>query len=370
MANLPLKILLLTKYNQRGASSRLRTLQYIPYLKSQGVSVTVSNFFDDIYLKEFHLNSKRSISRVLISYIKRFFIFLTFFKYDLIWIEKEIFPYFPAFFERFLNFVGKTYVVDYDDAIFHNYNFSKNYVLKSLLSKKIFSVMKHADCVIAGNKYIADYAQKAGASKIELIPTVVDNSRYSSKKNLLKKSLTIGWIGSRSTQKYLLSIQEVLISVCKLYDARLLLVGATSEIAIKFSDLNVDIVPWSEEEEGRLISLMDIGIMPLSNGPWEKGKCGYKLIQYMASGVPTIASSVGANIDIIRNSNCGFLVDTNDEWKIALLKLLNNQEQCIRFGNAGRLAVEKIYSLRVQAPKIKKIFLEAINSKKLNNNNL
>ena len=115
MANLPLKILLLTKYNQRGASSRLRTLQYIPYLKFHGVSVTASNFFDDAYLREFHLNSKRSIIRVLKSYIKRLFVFLTFFKYDLIWIEKEIFPYFPAFFERFLNFVGKTYVVDYDD---------------------------------------------------------------------------------------------------------------------------------------------------------------------------------------------------------------------------------------------------------------
>ena len=365
MANLPLKILLLTKYNQRGASSRLRTLQYIPYLKSQGVSVTVSNFFDDIYLKEFHLNSKRSISRVLISYIKRFFIFLTFFKYDLIWIEKEIFPYFPAFFERFLNFVGKTYVVDYDDAIFHNYDFSKNYVLKSLLSKKIFSVMKHADCVIAGNKYIADYAQKAGASKIELIPTVVDDTRYKLKKNFLHKPPIIGWIGSRSTQKYLLSIHEALMNVCKLYGARLLLVGATPEIAVKFSGLNFDIIPWSEEEESRLIRSMDIGIMPLSNGPWEKGKCGYKLIQYMASGIPTIASSVGANIDIIRNSNCGFLADNNDEWKNALVKLLSNREKCIKLGYAGRLAVEEIYSSKIQAPKIKKIFFETINLKKL-----
>ena len=368
MANLPLKILLLTKYNQRGASSRLRTLQYIPYLKSHGVSVTASNFFDDEYLREFHLNSKRSIIRVLKSYIKRLFVFLTFFKYDLIWIEKEIFPYFPSFFERFLKFVGKTYVVDYDDAIFHNYDLSRNFVLKNLLSKKIFSVMKYADCVISGNKYIVDYAKRAGASKIELIPTVVDNSKYDQKKFFLHKPPTIGWIGSRSTQKYLLNIQEVLNSICKMYGARLLLVGATSEIASRFTDLNVDIVPWKEEEESRLIRLMDIGIMPLSNGPWEKGKCGYKLIQYMASGVPTIASSVGANIDIIRNSNCGFLVDSNDEWKNALMNLLDNREQCIRLGNAGRLAVENIYSSSVQAPKIKKIFFDVIKSKKLNNN--
>ena len=368
MANLPLKILLLTKYSKRGASSRLRTLQYIPYLKSHGLSVTASNFFDDAYLREFHFNSKRSIIRVLKSYIKRLFILLTFFKCDIIWIEKEIFPYFPSFFEQFLKFVGKTFIVDYDDAIFHNYDLSRNFVLKNLMSKKIFSVMKYADCVISGNKYIADYAKIAGASRIEVIPTVVDSLKYDPKKNFLNKSPIIGWIGSRSTQKYLLSIQEVLSSICKIYGARLLLVGATSEIAHKFSDINVDIIPWSEEEESRLIRLMDIGIMPLSNGPWEKGKCGYKLIQYMASGVPTIASSVGANIDIIRNSNCGFLVDSNDEWKNALMNLLDNREQCIRLGNAGRLAVENIYSSRVQAPKIKKIFFDVIKSKKLNNN--
>ena len=119
------KILLLTRYNDRGASSRLRFLQYIPYLEKNKVSITTSTFFDDNYIKSLNIRNKRSIFRVLKSFVKRFFIFLTVYKYNLIWIEKEIFPFLPAWFEYILKFIGKPYVVDYDDAIFHDYDLSK-----------------------------------------------------------------------------------------------------------------------------------------------------------------------------------------------------------------------------------------------------
>ncbi|MDC3382720.1 glycosyltransferase family 4 protein [Candidatus Pelagibacter sp.] len=362
MSKTSLKILLLTKYNKRGASSRLRTLQYIPYLESNAFFITVSNFFDDKYLEEYQSNSKRSVIRIFKSYIKRFFVFLTIFRYDLIWIEKEIFPYFPALFERILKLVGKAYIVDYDDAIFHNYDLSKKYLIKKFLDRKIYRVMKNAECVIVGNKYLAKYAEST-RSLIRIIPTVVDSSIYIPKKKFLNKSPVIGWIGSRSTQKYLNNIYDPLKSICNLFDVRLLLIGATSEIASKFSDLKVDLVQWNEAEEISLIRNMDIGIMPLSDGPWEKGKCGYKLIQYMACAVPVIASPVGINIEIITKNNCGLLADSNEEWKNAFKRLLNNPEKCGELGNAGRVAVEQIYSLKTQAPIIKKIFFDVANTK-------
>lgn len=357
------KILLLTRYNDRGASSRLRFLQYIPYLEKNKVSITTSTFFDDNYIKSLNIRNKRSIFRVLKSFVKRFFIFLTVYKYNLIWIEKEIFPFLPAWFEYILKFIGKPYVVDYDDAIFHDYNLSKNLLVKKLLGNKISNVMKNAKCVIVGNQYLANYAKNAKSTSIKLVPTVVDSTRYNYQKKDFNKSLIIGWIGSRSTQKYLLSIYDALVAVCNSHKASLLLVGATSEISSKLQNLKFDIVPWSKDSESELIQQMDIGIMPLIDGPWERGKCGYKLIQYMACSVPVIASSVGANIDIVKNSESGLLADNVQTWQNSLIQLLDNPEERLKFGKLGRKAVENFYSSKIQAPIIKDILNNAVKFK-------
>jgi len=129
-----------------------------------------------------------------------------------------------------------------------------------------------------------------------------------------------------------------------------MLIGATPDIVSEFLGVNVEVVSWSEETEAKLISKMDIGIMPLPDGPWEKGKCGYKLIQYMACAIPVIASPVGVNVDIVRTSKSGLLADRLVEWEDALKQLLSSHAQRIAMGKAGRTAVEKKYSLQVQAP--------------------
>jgi glycosyltransferase involved in cell wall biosynthesis len=357
------KILLLTRYNDRGASSRLRFLQYIPYLESNKISITTSAFFDDEYTKLLNINNKRSTLSVSKSFVRRFFIFLTVFKYDLIWIEKEIFPYLPAWFEKILKLIGKPYVVDYDDAIFHDYDLSKNFLVKNLLVNKISDVMKNAESVIVGNQYLANYAKNAKSTSINIVPTVVDPKRYNYKKKDLNKSLVIGWIGSRSTQKYLLSIYEALLAVYNSHKTRLLLVGATQEISNKLQGLKFDIVPWSKDNESELIQQMDIGIMPLIDGPWERGKCGYKLIQYMACSIPVIASSVGANIDIVKKSDSGFLAENIQAWQNSLIQLLDNPEERQKFGKLGRKAVENFYSSKVQAPLMRDILNNAVKFK-------
>lgn len=356
-----MRVLILAKYSQRGASSRLRSFQYVPFFQNLGFDVVVSSLFDDGYLGSLYGGGGRSVFSVLKLYLKRFFVLFGLFKYDIIFLEKEVFPYFPGFAERVIRLLGKPYIVDYDDAIFHNYDLSKNLLIRKLLGGKIDSVMRHSSCVIAGNSYLASRAKAAGARSVELVPTVVDHTRYIPRHDSLTERPVIGWIGSPSTQKYVIGIREVLAKACQVHGARLMLVGATPQMVAELPGLDVEVVPWSEDSEAELISRMDIGIMPLPDGPWEKGKCGYKLIQYMACAVPVIASPVGVNVDIVTGSHSGLLADSLAEWQDALLQLLSSAEQRREMGAAGREAVENTYSLQVQAPVLSRIFTAAIN---------
>ena len=353
-----MKVLLLSKYSRMGASSRLRSLQYLPVLVDEGIEVTVSNLFDDEYLKELYAEGRRSKVRSLTLYLKRLLVLLTAFRFDVIWIEKEIFPYFPAVFERILAFLGVNYVVDYDDAIFHNYDLAGSGLVRKMLGRKIDAVMAQANCVVAGNQYLAERARSAGAKRVEIIPTVVDHTRYFQAARTGDDQLVIGWIGSPSTQRYVVEIRDALRTVYDKTGARLMLVGATNSVVGELADIPVEVVPWSEESEAECISKMDVGIMPLVDGPWEKGKCGYKLIQYMASGLAVVASPVGVNVEIV--NGCGRLAQSTGEWADSLLELLSDHSVRDRLGRAGRDAVEKRYSLQTQAPILAEILKSAV----------
>lgn len=349
------KILIFTKYPRIGASSRLRSLQYLPMLEQQGFKFTVRSLFDEAYLNNLYGTGGRSRLAVLSYYFKRLLTLFTVWRYDLVWIEKELFPYFPAVFEKLLAIFCVKYIVDYDDAIFHNYDLSGKKVIRYFLSKKIDKVMKYSSYVMAGNAYLAERAKCAGAKNIQLLPTVVNHLRYQQRENLTEDVLTVGWIGSPSTQKYVVEILPALLAVYQQQPFRLLLVGATDDARKELQGLDVDIYPWSEETEADLIRLMDMGIMPLHDGPWEKGKCGYKIIQYMACGVPVVASDVGVNSDIVKSSKSGLLVCEPADWQSALLKLLTSLSLRTQCGQAGRLAVEKRYSVESQLPILKYI---------------
>lgn len=356
------RILVLSKYPRMGASSRLRTLQYLPMLEQQGFNFAVHSLFDEAYLNNLYGTGGRSRLAVLGYYFKRLLTLSTVWRYDLVWIEKELFPYFPAVFEKLLAVFGVKYIVDYDDAVFHNYDLSNHAVVRKLLGKKIDTVMANSNCVIAGNAYLAGRAQAAGAKRIECVPTVIDQSRYAPLTKTNCDSIVIGWIGSPSTQKYIINIKDALRTVCEKHGAKLLLVGATADIVKDLLGINVEVAAWSEATEVEMIQRMGVGIMPLPDGPWEKGKCGYKLIQYMACAVPVIASPVGVNVDIISRSECGFLAEGSEQWIDSLEALLSSPEQREMLGKAGRKAVEKKYSLQVQAPHLACIFNSIIKS--------
>ncbi|MEX0902638.1 MAG: glycosyltransferase family 4 protein [Pseudohongiellaceae bacterium] len=254
---------------------------------------------------------------------------------------------------------GVPYIVDYDDAVFHNYDLSDNTLVRRLLGQKIDRVMAGAATVICGNGYLADRAEQAGAKRVERVPTVVNIERYTPVPVTSNASPVIGWIGSPSTQHYLLELRTVFERLHRLHGIRLVLVGATLELAQQFGSVPVDVLPWSEEMEAEHVAGFDIGIMPLRDGPWERGKCGYKLIQYMACAKPVVASPVGVNTEIVQGRDCGLLATSHEQWFSVITQLLNDTALRAELGKRGRVAVERHYSLQVQAPRMAKILCGA-----------
>jgi len=345
------KVLVLSKYSRKGASSRYRMFQYFPYLQSQGIAIDVEPLFNDAYLDALYSKKSRSLL-VIKAYFKRFFNLVFVKRYDFIWVEKELFPWVPWFIEQlFFLRVNTPYVVDYDDAIFHQYDLHRLRIIRKTLGYKCDQVMKSSAMVIAGNSYLADRAFKAGARRVQEIPTVVSQEAFVPK--IYNNPIPIiGWIGSMSTAMYLEKLRPILKDLSSRFSFRIRIVGAE----VYWDDLPVDCIQWRENQEVENVQSFDIGIMPLNDSPWERGKCGFKLIQYMACGKPVVADSIGANKDIIINKEVGFLVSSEDEWRESLGFLLKDSELRRSMGDAGRLRFTEKYSLETAQENLLQIF--------------
>jgi len=210
--------------------------------------------------------------------------------------------------------------------------------------------------VIVGNSYLAEYATQAGARRVETLPTVVDLDKFILKADTKSKGFTIGWIGTPNTAKFITMIKPVLITLCSNRDTRLVLVGSGS---IELDGVTAEIRTWSEKTEVSDIMSFDVGVMPLYDRPLERGKCGYKLIQYMACSKPVVASPVGVNSEIVLHGVNGFLAASQDEWLDALRRLRMDKDERESLGKAGRRLVEDRYCLQVTAPRLLELLREA-----------
>jgi glycosyltransferase involved in cell wall biosynthesis len=213
--------------------------------------------------------------------------------------------------------------------------------------------MRHAALVVAGNDYLKEKAVRAGAKEVVIIPTVIDVEKYQPKKLKETAKFVIGWIGSPITAKYLPFLKDVFLDLAREHSIEVKLIGAGNELGIGEIE---KVLPWREEEEIAEISSFDVGIMPLEDNIWERGKCGYKLIQYMGCGLPVIGSPLGVNRTIIRPSWNGFQATTKQEWKAAFEKLLTNPELRRELGMNGRQLVENDYSLQ----RYQRVWLEVL----------
>lgn len=346
------RVLALTRYARRGASSRLRFEQFVPGLAALGIEVTVAALLDDAFLERRYTGGRADVFALARAYASRAAGLFRRDPWDLVWLEKEAFPWIPDLVERALVRRDVPSVVDFDDAWFHRYDLHRSWPVRAALGGKLDAVMRRASVVCAGNEYIADHARRAGASRVELLPTVVDLSRYAAAAPRSPEPFTVGWIGTPLTAGYLDVIAPALRKVAGARPLRLCAVGAAP---FRIDGVDVETPPWSEDSEAARISGFDVGVMPLPDSPWERGKCGYKLIQYMASGKPVIASPVGVNKTLVREGENGFLADDLASWTRALTTLRDDPALCASMGAAGRRQVAASYDLRIVLPRLAEI---------------
>ena len=352
-----INLLAYTKYGDRAASARQRYLQYAGHLRAAGINLQAAPLLGNGYLDATFSGraaSKLSLAR---SYVRRFESMLRERDADGIWLQYEFFPYAPGFLETLALSRRIPLIVDYDDAIFHQYDQHKSPIVRAMLGGKLKALLQRADLAICGNAYLRNYAARY-CPRTEIVPTVVDTNVYGPGPEPRANTLVrVGWIGSPSTWGFVKPLVPLLTDLAERLNLAVWVAGAgpQKDIPPRFKFL-----PWSEEEEIHLIQNMDIGIMPLPDEPWARGKCGYKLVQYMACGLPVVASPVGVNTDIIDHGSNGFLASDPQEWAGAVTALAQDAALRRRMGLEGRRKVEQAFSLAVHGPRLAKMLREVI----------
>ncbi|MEL6184125.1 MAG: glycosyltransferase family 4 protein [Myxococcota bacterium] len=349
-----MKVLVLAKYGLRAASPRHRFLAFAPYLEKQGIHLVFEPLFDDSYLASRLTSGELDRKALLRSYLRRVTAMLGSSRYDLLWIHCELFPYLPAWIEQLLARAGVRYVFDYDDAIFHMYDQHPNGWVRRALGDKIGRVIEGAQAVTAGSQYLVEYARRY-QSNVHLVPTVVALERYAVEPGDRDGRFTVGWIGSPSTARFLSELREPLAALAREIPLKVLLIGSGP---MEVPDVDLEVREWSEDREAADLAECDVGVMPLPDAPWARGKCAFKLIQYMAAGLPTVGSPVGANRDVVTEQT-GWMASSPEEWKTALRRLAEDPELRRRLGAAGRARAKERYSLTSQEPRVKRILSEA-----------
>lgn len=260
---------------------------------------------------------------------------------DITLLQRELIPGRRTF-EKF---AGRRLLFDVDDAVWLNQH-----------SDSIQRIVDDSRGVIAGNEFLADYFRALGA-RVWVVPTSVDTEAWQPAPGREHDEWVVGWSGTASNLKYLYALEEPLADfLARRPAARLLVVSDREPRFKKIPRGSWRFVRWSEAEEVRQVQQMDAGLMPLAATDWERGKCGCKMLTYMAVGAATIASPVGVGGEILRRGEVGCAAVTNDDWYNALSRLYDDRELAARLGAAGRTLVEERYSVRRNASVLADIF--------------
>ena len=339
-----IKVLGLALFGPLAASNRYRLGQYVPGLSNMGIDLQVRHLLGNVYLRARFSGEALPISWILKDCLGRFYDLVHQHDFDVVMLQCELIPLMPGWLERAL--ICKPYIYDFDDAFYLKYRKGRMRWASPLLGEKFDTVMSGASAVIAGNHVLADYARQHNVSTFYL-PTVVDSMRYlPNTESRGSHVYTIGWIGSPSTAPYLSDIIAPLSALGQEGSVRFVVIGGR---APNIPNVSVVEIEWNEHTEIDLVNSFDVGVMPLPDDDWARGKCAFKLIQYMACAVPVIASPVGANVDVV-TAECGVLASTSQEWLEALRLLRDQPVTRMRMGEAGRARVLQHYSLHKNLP--------------------
>ena len=312
------------------AASRYRVLQYLPYLKEHGIQASVQRFPKGFFAK---LKVFKSANQ-----------------YDILFIQRKRFS---VFWLKYIRKNARNIVYDFDDSVMHRS--SKHLRHESKTRVKMFKNMVNAsDHVIAGNEYLQQntipYTQN-----VTIIPSPIDISLYPQKTYSEKSdNITLGWVGAHGSIHYLKKMKPIFETLGKKnYKLRLKIVCDTF---FDCENMAVDKKQWSEKDEVADIQSFDIGLMPLMDDPWSHGKCGLKILQCLATGVPVVCSPAGINKEIVEDGVHGFWANSQEEWIEKLEIMINDHDLRRKMGMAGRERVIEHYSLKENAPRMLKIF--------------
>jgi len=353
-------ILFFVPHPEEDAGYRYRVQQFIPYLKNAGFSCVVWPFSTQNLYSRLRRPGKmpRKILQTAYCTVRRFAQILKSAQFDLVVIQREVFPLLAPLLESLVLLRHPRVVFSFDDAIYAGHadvselNHPILYRLK--YTRGIDYVIRNSCHVIAGNQILADYSRKWNDS-VTVVPTMVDCARYVPKPNTEKYPITIGWVGSRSTAPYLQIAESALKKLALEY------VGKIRFRFYGFPEYRPDLpecesLPFRLDSEINDLQSLDIGLMPLPDTEWCRGKCAFKAIQYMASGVATVASPVGITPDIVQHNVNGLLANSADEWFEALKLLIDHGDVRARLTQAARRTIEASYSLQVWGPKLAALF--------------
>lgn len=339
-----MKILFLTQTTERGPSSRVRGYQMAEQLRRLGAETAVSPgigawFYPLVYN---HSLSILKIPFYFLASLKRWLQISWMKKFDVVVLQKPVFPHVYPFLAVWLKHRGIRFVFDFDDAIF----------LRDPTPKLLPAILSRAAAVVAGNTFLRNYAICFNPRCV-VIPSTIDTFHIQPKKKIeTDGAVRLGWIGSRSTLEQLESIREPLTAFLE-KENKVKLVIVCDHLPKKWKELagsgKVEFKKWSLVAQSNLIDEFDIGLAPLKPGPWSEGKCGYKLLQYLAHALPVVASPVGVHLEMVREGKNGYLAASPEEWREKLALLLSQKSKWEQMGRHSRHIVEQDYSLATHA---------------------
>jgi glycosyltransferase involved in cell wall biosynthesis len=345
-----MKVLFIVPYpRNEAASQRFRFEQYMDVLGAGGIETAFNSFWDERTWKILYLRGHilLKVLGFMKGWLRRFFLVFKLHRYHYIFLHREAAPVGPPVVEWLIAKVfRKKIIYDFDDAIWlPNTSDSNSFASMLKWHGKVKSICRWSYKVSCGNEYLASFASTY-CPRAEVIPTTVDTDYYIRKENKKDSGKTIiGWTGSQSTNYYLKLLEPAFKELSVKYNFELRIISNQPPAL----DIPFTFIKWNRSTEVEDLLPIDIGIMPLPDDEWAKGKCGFKLIQYMALNIASVASPVGVNTKIIQPMKTGLLASTTDEWYIALEKLISDASLRSQLGANGRNEIVEQYSKKSQS---------------------
>lgn len=347
-----MKILVISPHPEGFApGQRLKYEQYFEYFKKNDIEVVVSPFISEQFLKIIYSKGYilHKIYFTISGYFQRIKDIFRIKKYDGLYIFLYVTPFGPPIFEWVYTKIQPNFIYDIDDLVYLKRKNRENPMAEKLRGRsKIPFLIKRAKHVITCTPYLDEYAKNFNLNTTDISSTI-DTDKYIPKiKKVESLNITLGWSGSHSTVNYLNMLENVLHQIQAKYGVKILVIGDAS---FSITNVSVEAINWSLSTEVEDLKRIDIGLYPLPDEKWVYGKSGLKALQYMALGIPTIATAVGANFRIIEDGISGFLVENEIQWYNTIEKLILDPNLRTEIGLRGRERVEKFYSIKANQDK-------------------